>query len=184
MRLKLPVFETERLILREVLPQDIPSYEKNFVDYDVIKHLSSGVPWPYPENGVQTYLENDVFPRQGQDKWVWGIFLKDKQSEIIGTVDISRVANPSNRGFWLGKSYWGQGYMTEAVEPVMDYAFSALGFDKMIFDNAKGNLKSRRIKEKQGARLVDVISASFVNPDYTEMEVWELTAEQWFNNKS
>ena len=69
--------------------------------------------------------------------------------------------------------------MTEAVEPVMNYAFDGLGFTKLIFANAVGNRKSRRIKEKTGARLIDVRPAKFVNPAYTEHEVWELTKEEW-----
>jgi hypothetical protein len=46
---KLPVFTTERLILREVTEADASSYEKNFVDYEVISQLAATVPWPYPE---------------------------------------------------------------------------------------------------------------------------------------
>lgn len=45
---KLPIFTTERLILREVTEEDAPAYEKNFVDYEVISQLASVVPWPYP----------------------------------------------------------------------------------------------------------------------------------------
>lgn len=180
---KLPVFETERLVLREVMPQDIPSYQKHFVDYDVIKELTVSVPWPYPENGVAEYLETQIFPHQGDGKWVWGIFLKNNPKELIGIIDLWREANPENRGFWLGKAFWGQGYMTEALNPVMDYAFDVLGFEKMILGNAKGNIKSRRVKEKQGARLIDVRPASFIDPEYSEQEIWELTRDDWFKNK-
>jgi len=48
----LPTFATERLLLRAVAPTDIPCYEKHFIDYEVISHLSSAVPWLYPQNGV------------------------------------------------------------------------------------------------------------------------------------
>ena len=69
--------------------------------------------------------------------------------------------------------------MTEAVEPLMDYAFDHLGFDTLIFSNALGNTKSRRIKEKTGARLIGTRPAKFVSQDYTEAETWELTKEDW-----
>jgi ribosomal-protein-alanine N-acetyltransferase len=69
--------------------------------------------------------------------------------------------------------------MTEAVVPVMDYAFAELGFKKLVFCNAVGNIRSRRVKEKTGARLVRREPASFRNPDYKEREVWELTGEEW-----
>ena len=41
---KLPIFTTERLILREVTEADAPAYEKHFVDYEVISQLASVVP--------------------------------------------------------------------------------------------------------------------------------------------
>lgn len=88
-----------------------------------------------------------------------------------------REGRPENRGFWLGKPFWGKGYMTEAVAPVMDYAFNNFGFEKLVFANAVGNLKSRRVKEKTGAKLIDVKPAKFVNPEYTEHEIWELKRE-------
>lgn len=175
----LPVFETERLILRGVTLDDAGNYKKHFVDYEVIRQLSSVVPWPYPDNGVAEYIRNEILPKQGKDKWVWGIFRKEFPEELIGCVDLWREGRPENRGFWLGRKFWGRGYMTEAVYPVMDYAFSVLGFEVLVFANAVGNLRSRRIKEKTGARLVRVETAKFVDPSYTEHEVWELTKEAW-----
>lgn len=58
----LPEFQTERLILKAVTKEDIPSYTKHFVDYEVIEHLAAGVPWPYPENGVEWFLNSRYMP--------------------------------------------------------------------------------------------------------------------------
>jgi RimJ/RimL family protein N-acetyltransferase len=177
---KLPIFKTERLFLKEVTSADIPSYEKYFVDYEVISQLSAAVPWPYPKNGVGEFLNKFLFPDQGKTQWLWGIFEKENPDTLIGVVHLWREGRPENRGFWLGKPFWGKGYMTEAVAPIMDYAFNELGFKKLVFANAFGNDKSRRIKVKTGARLIDVKPAKFVNPKYTEHEVWELTKSEWF----
>lgn len=175
----LPTFQTERLVLRAVTTNDIPNYEKYFVDYEVIEQLAAHVPWPYPKDGVACFLNNSIFPKQGKTSWLWGIFEKANPDELIGCVHLWREGKPQHRGFWLGKKFWGQGYMTEAVHPVMDYAFNHLGFDKLIFANAVGNLKSRRVKEKTGAKLIDVTPAKFVNPKYTEHEIFELKKEDW-----
>lgn len=176
---RLPIFETERLILKEVSLADVTAYEKYFVDYEIIGHLSSEVPWPYPKNGVKEFLETFIIPEQGNDRWFWGIYRKEKPDEIIGGVDLWRDGEPENRGFWLGRPFWGKGYMTEAVDPITSYAFDELGFEKLIFANAVGNARSRRIKEKSGARLIDVRPAKFVNPSYTEHEIWELSKQEW-----
>lgn len=154
-------------------------YEKYFVDYEVISHLSAAVPWPYPKGGVADYLKTIILPAQGKDRWAWGIFLKSNPHETIGCVDIWRKGSPENRGFWLGREFWGMGIMTEAVEPVTGFAFEKLGFDKLVFTNALGNTRSRRVKEKTGARLIDVKPAKFVNPAFTEHEIWELTKVEW-----
>lgn len=69
--------------------------------------------------------------------------------------------------------------MTEAITPVVDYAFKQLGFERLVFSNAVGNTRSRRVKEKTGARLIDVRPAKFVNPVFTQHEIWELTKAEW-----
>ncbi len=178
-----PEFITDRLILRGVTEKDIPAYEKHFIDYEVIRHLASSVPWPYPENGVSVFVKEKILPKQGNDKWVWGIFLKTQPEELIGVVDLWRPGIPENRGFWLGRKFWGQGIMTEAVIPVMNFAFEVLGFETLIFSNAKGNLRSRRIKEKTGATLIRVEPDKCVDPVYQEKEIWELTRQAWYENQ-
>lgn len=179
---KLPVFETKRLILKQITEADFDSYYKNINDYEIIKHLSAQVPWPYPEDGVETFIKNFVFPRLGIDRWFWCIFLKENLSEVIGAVDLWRDPIPENRGFWLARKHWGKGIMSEAVKPVNDYAFNVLNFEKLILSNAVGNLASRRIKEKDGAKLIGTRPCKFVSPDYTEAETWELLKEDWFGN--
>jgi RimJ/RimL family protein N-acetyltransferase len=175
----LPEFRTDRLLLREVRLEDAEAGTRHFVDYEVISHLSDVVPWPYPEGGVADYFKNRILPYQGKDKWVWGIFLKTNPDELIGVIDLWRAGNPENRGFWLGRKFWGRGIMTEAVTPITEYAFNELGFEKLIFSNALGNTRSRRVKEKAGARFLRTEPAKFVNPAYVEREVWELTKEDW-----
>lgn len=181
-----PDIQTTRLLLSGIRIEDAVAYQKNFVDYEVIRHLSSLVPWPYPENGVVEFFRNVLLPGQGANRWTWAIRLKSHPEEIIGCIDLWREGRPENRGFWLGKRFWGQGYMTEAVVPIMDYAFNTLGFEKLIFTNALGNDKSRRVKEKTGARLVDIKPAAFVDPHYKEQEIWELSKDSWqiFKNQS
>ena len=175
----IPVFETARLILKEVTLANADSYQKYFNDYEIISQLAVGVPWPYPEDGAKNFIERYILPNQGKDQWVWGLFLKTNPSELIGVIDLWRPGHPEHRGFWLGRPFWGQGFMSEAVIPITDYAFDFLGFETLIFANAVGNEKSKRLKEKSGARFLRIEPAQFINPAYTQNEIWELTKEQW-----
>ena len=69
--------------------------------------------------------------------------------------------------------------MSEAVAPVNEFAFTKLSFEKLLFANAVGNKGSSRIKEKTGGRLIAIEPSSFVDPQFTHNEVWELTKEMW-----
>jgi ribosomal-protein-alanine N-acetyltransferase len=174
-----PTLETERLILRPINSGDFPSYQKNFNDYEVIRYLVAGVPWPYPENGVEDYHRNVIVPKQDKDYWHWGLFAKAQPNEAIGGIDLWRNSDIDNRGFWLARKNWGQGYMTEAATRINDHAFDDLGFEILYFGNAKSNIGSRKIKEKTGATYVGTRPIKCVDPDVTESEKWKLTKEDW-----
>ena len=177
--MKIPQFTTERLLLKGVSEADIPAYQRHFVDYEVIRNLAASVPWPYPDDGVRDFVCSDILPAQGKDRWVWGLFLQTNPGELIGAVDRWREGKPEHRGFWLGRQFWGLGYMTEAVTPITDYAFDALGFEELIFENATANRRSRRVKEKMGAELLQTRTASYVDPTFGESELWRLTKLAW-----
>jgi len=172
---------TARLELRPVTAADAPACQRHFADYEVIRHLSARVPWPYPEDGARTYIRDVVLPAQGRDHWVWGLHRRDGgDGGLVGIIDLWRKQDrPTNRGFWLGRAFWGRGYMTEAVVRVTDHAFDDLGFDVLVFGNAEGNDRSHAIKRKTGARLVAVVPATFVDPAYARMELWRLTRTDW-----
>jgi len=179
-----PVFVTDRLYLRGVTATDIPAYTEDFVDYDVIQTLSAAVPWPYPDNGVSDYVLEHLLPIQGDNHWAWSICLRDNPLRQIGNITLWRPGTPEHRGFWLAKQHWGKGYMTEAVIPVIDYAFDVLGYEELIFANASGNPRSRRVKEKTGATLLRVEPGNYVDPELTDQEIWKLTPEEWKSHRS
>ena len=77
----------------------------------------------------------------------------------------------------------GQGLMTEAADRVTDYAFGKLGWPCLWLSNAQDNHASRRIKEKQGARLVDMMIGRFVGGEATRM-VWLLEREDWVGRQA
>ena len=179
--IEVPTFETERLLLTPVTLADSESYQKYVADYEVVRYLAAQFPWPYPDDGAETFIREVILPAQGKNKWVWGLHLKTDPDELIGVVDLWRKGCPENRGFWLGRKFWGQGLMTEAVQPVTRYAFEALGFEALVFSNAAGNIGSLRIKEKTGVRFLRLETAQFVDPELKELEVWSLSKADWLS---
>lgn len=179
-----PSFTTDRLIIRPPQLSDSDAYQRYFADWQVIRSLSIHVPWPYPENGAELFLKNKVLPHQGDGRWCWIIAEQARPDEAIGSISIWREGIPEHRGFWLARQHWGKGYMVEALEPVNDFAFGELGFEKMVYSNAVGNLNSRRIKEKMGARFLYAEPAEFHDSEFTHHELWEMTAADWWRQKT
>jgi RimJ/RimL family protein N-acetyltransferase len=165
--------------LRAIEESDLPAYQKNFAHWDIVRNMSKVVPWPYPADGVRQFYDSVIKPNQGKTRWSWGIFLKEDPIELMGVIEIFTLTGLENRGFWLAKKHWGKGLMLEAVVPVTDFAFHQLGFDLLRFGNAVGNERSRRIKEKTLARRMGTQPFEFVDPAFTEIELWEMTRDEW-----
>ena len=53
-------------------------------------------------------------------------------------------------GYWLGKPFWGRGYMPEAAAEVLRHAFEDLAMHAVWCGYYEGNLKSKRVQEKLG----------------------------------
>ncbi len=70
--------------------------------------------------------------------------------------------------------------MTEAAQRVTSFAFNDLGWPELYLTNAVGNIASRRVKEKQGARLIDTEPFHWVSGE-GQREVWLLTRDDWLN---
>lgn len=179
--MKTPVLETERLILRPVTLDDAPAIQKYFNNWNIIKNLSMVVPWPYPEDGAETFLRDIALPKvESGESHIWGITIKDGPDEIVGVVDYHKTDDngEGNRGFWLAEDFWGRGYMSEAVTAVQDWLFFELGIEKMTLVNDQGNIGSRRVKEKTGARFIGTGTLEHRGGGNIS-EIWELTAESW-----
>lgn len=69
-------FNTKRLILKPLSLDDIPSYETHFIDYEVIRHLSAVVPWPYPRNGVSEILSKRASSSAGNQSMELGVIFE------------------------------------------------------------------------------------------------------------
>jgi [ribosomal protein S5]-alanine N-acetyltransferase len=175
-----PVLETRRLILRPVRMDDGPALQRRFAQWAVVRHLHARVPWPYPTDGAATHLAKCVGEMSRGEKHHCAIVPKGGADELIGGIDLwpDDGQSRNQRGFWLDPEFQGQGLMTEAAEQVTAYAFEQLGWPHLWLTNAEGNMASARIKEKQGARLIDRVPANFVSGEATSM-VWLLTREEW-----
>jgi RimJ/RimL family protein N-acetyltransferase len=173
-----PILETRRLILRPLELRDAERAQLLFPVWEVVRHLTDRVPWPYPPDGAYTHYRDFALPAMERgDEWHWSLRLKDNPDELIGAISLMRGDGP-NRGFWLGLPWHGRGLMSEACDAVTDHWFGVLDFDVLRVPKAVVNTASRRISEKQGMRVIAVEDRDYVSGRLST-EIWELTAEEW-----
>jgi ribosomal-protein-alanine N-acetyltransferase len=155
--------ETARLLLRPLELADAEQTQRLFPHWEIVRYLANVVPWPYPADGAQTYYRDIALPAMVRgEEWHWSLRLKTDPDHLIGGIGV-RTKEDNNRGFWLGLPWQRQGLMTEATEAVTDYWFNELGFAVMRVSKAVANVASRRISEKKGMRLVEVIEKDYVS---------------------
>ena len=144
-----PVIQTQRLILRPLALSDAPAIQRHFNNWNIIKNLAAIVPWPYPDDGAETFIRQQLEKiAAGEEDYQWVLVVRFGDGEAIGSINFRPRSDSAkgNRGFWLAEPYWNQGLMTEAVAAVNDFAFKTLGIESFYVCNAASNEASRRVK--------------------------------------
>ena len=140
-----PNLATERLFLRRPNDDDIDAIVSIVGDWE-IAHRLARVPHPYGIADAAFFLER-VVPCE----WVWAVTFRGSD-ELVGAVGLTPVsdANSADLGYWLSRSHWGRGIMTEAAGAVVSYGFNALAFPCITSSYFEGNRASGRVLEKLG----------------------------------
>ena len=148
-----PVLTTPRLILRALGMKDVPRLLALFRDPEVSRYLSRDM-------SKLTVKDERKFIRRtrkgfeaGSDLH-WGICEKDTGALIggIGVSGIHRGHQSAMAGFWLGREYWGRGYMTEALGAVLSHCFNEMKLNRVWAGHFAGNPASGRVQQKCGLR--------------------------------
>ena len=175
-----PVLHKARLTLRPLRIEDTATIQRRFPRWEIVRDLAAVVPWPYPEDGATTFMTMTLEAMDAGGKCVWAITLNERTDDLIGIIELRADGDAirDHRGFWIDPEFQGRGLMTEAAERVTQFAFMELGWPRLWLTNAEGNAASHRIKEKQGAVLVDRVPGAFVSGPGVKI-VWLLTREAW-----
>lgn len=145
------MIETERLILRPWLESDAEVLFKYASDPDIGPIAG----WP-THTSVENSLEiiRTVFAAPetyavvlkdiGEPAGCCGIMFAD------GLHTASMMPGEAEIGYWIGKPYWGQGLIPEAVMALLARSFNELHLSTVWCGYYDGNIKSKRVCEKCG----------------------------------
>jgi ribosomal-protein-alanine N-acetyltransferase len=148
-----PVITTSRLILRELTIEDAAVLHTYWSDPEVLEYLSLE-PFANIQESLDMIeiLKNLYGDNQGA-RWV--ITAKDS-GKVLGTCGFHNFKSEHCRvemGYELGKEYWRQGIMTEALQAIIHYGFATMQYNRIEAFVNFGNIKSQKILEKNGFKL-------------------------------
>lgn len=147
--------ETKRLILRRFTIDDLQQiYEHCWSDRDIWK-WTNYKPMKCPEDVKDVaglFTENWLGAYERANRYNWAIQLKET-GEVIGRFfgmhpddELSQI----ELGYEIGRAWWNQGLMTEAVKRVMEFFFLEVGFNRIYAHHASANPASGRVMQKCG----------------------------------
>ncbi|MGB2235511.1 MAG: GNAT family N-acetyltransferase [Candidatus Puniceispirillum sp.] len=136
---------TERLILSKAKHQDKSALISEIGAWGVTKWLTR-VPSPYTDSHADEFLQTTK-----DQPFNLNIF---RQEILIGGVVLAEGSETSSYelGYWLGASYWGQGYATEATRAFLDAVKMTYGDAHIKASYIIGNDASAHVLGKLGFR--------------------------------
>ncbi|MBQ9534316.1 MAG: GNAT family N-acetyltransferase [Clostridia bacterium] len=154
--------ETDRLLLRRFSIDDAEAMYSNWAsDPEVTKYLT----WP-THTGVdvsKALLEDWVSSYAQENYYQWAIVLKEHGSDPIGSISAVRVDDDVSMvhiGYCLGKNWWRQGIMSEALKAVMTFFFEKVGVNRIESRHDPRNPHSGMVMKKCGMKYEGTMRSS------------------------
>ena len=174
------VFETERLVMRPWREADAESLYKYASDPDV-----------GPSAGWSVHTSTEDSLRVLREILIkentWAVTIKPGD-EPVGSVGVFRTDAPDGNGapeigYWIGKPFWGCGYIPEVVRTLIDRCFND-GAESVWCSHFAGNDRSRRVIEKCGFKYIltrAVQAVQLAGAPERETLCYKITREEWRN---
>ncbi|TAG80394.1 MAG: N-acetyltransferase [Burkholderiales bacterium] len=145
-----PEFVTPRLVLRAYTAADLEALRAVNEDPEVTQYLPYST-WKTLEDAHawQARLEKRAAAREGMQ---FAIRIQ-ASGELLGTAllfGFNIDHEVAEIGYVIGRAHWGKGYVVEAMQPLIDFAFDRMGCHRLGAKLDVRNRASARVLEKLG----------------------------------
>jgi len=150
-------FNTERLNL---IPASI-DYLDDFHEYSILPQFYKYIEYePFKKySESKKYLEKLILKSKRNDCQFWFIQLKSNM-KVIGTIgffDLNTHRKSLEIGYGLSPNYWGNGYFSESLKFLIDFAFSDLKINRISAKTFANNKDSVAVLEKSGFKSEGIL---------------------------
>ncbi len=175
-----PTLETERLLLRRILPDDAGELLNLYASPEVVKFIELA-PLANPDQALDLIKKFDRLIESGKGLR-WGIFLLE-DNRLIGTCgykewDTARYRAEVN--YALAPGSWGSGYMREALVAILDYGFHVMNLRRVEGLVDPADTRSHNLLTGLGFRMEGVLREhDFVKGQFQDDMVFALLHHDW-----
>lgn len=168
------VIETERLVLRRLVPGDFEAVRRIHSDPGVMAVYGGA----FTEQGTRDFIQRNLDRYAKDGVSFYAITLKDT-GELIGCGGIIMQETDQGIepeiGYQVRRDQQGRGYATEMARGCMRYAFEVLEADHIISLIRPDNMPSRRVAEKNGL----VVDREYLWREQLHL-VYRMDRDEWF----
>jgi glyoxylase I family protein len=171
-----PVLKAARLVLRPLRVADAEALLPVFRDGETMRY------WAH--NPIQTLAQmRDIIARNlpPQNRAEGSFAITRDGERAIGCVNFYNERHAvSGLGYILGRAFWGQGLVAEAVIAALDHGFRRLELQRIWLEIDPRNDASVRVAAKCGFTREGVARKSFfLNGEYLDSVFYALLREDW-----
>ena len=176
----LPTLLTPRLTLRPVRMSDAEDMYEYSRDPEVARHVL----WDAHTSIHQTrnYIRYLIRQYRNAAPGTFAIALRDS-GKVIGTIGFMwlQMDNRSAEvGYSLGRKYWNQGYMTEALQAVVEFGFTRLNLNRIEAQHECDNPASGRVMLKAGMKHEGTLRQRIYNKGrFVDVELYAILRSDW-----
>ena len=147
------IITTERLTIRKIRTEDIPSLVK-YANNPKIAQSVSNIPYPYSEFDAVVRIK---YVHQGLKEnigYLFGIIFQET-GELIGEMSLHLQTSPviAQLGYWIGGPFWNKGIATEATGAILKFGFRQLNLGLIYAEPCIENEASKKVLLKSGMTL-------------------------------
>lgn len=147
----LPILIGDRIILREYRKEDLLYIRKWVNNSDITKYLSNIFLYPHTLSATESFLNSMIDGSSGAKGFV---IAHKENEEYIGQIDLIKidwVNRVGTLGIVIGNAEkLSQGYGTEAIKLIQDFAFNRLNLHKLDLEVREYNDRAIRCYKKCG----------------------------------
>lgn len=148
------IIETDRLLLRELTPDDLPALRRLLQDDQAMVAYEGA----FSDAEVQDWLDRQLARYQRWRFGLWAVLLRES-GQVIGQCGLTMQPWKGQEvleiGYLLERAHWHHGYATEAARACKDYAFATLGATEVCSIIRDTNLASQRVALRNGMTPAD-----------------------------